>query len=246
MNLKKIIGFLAIVLVLNVGSAFAVDLTVTNIIGNWTNANAGSGATLVDAAAQGTDTARWGTDAGSGQSGYNFTPAGNKTIGTGTPGTLGVPFLLGTFQHLNNPITSPFLTTIDYNLSFTTNGIAASLGTLIHFSHNETPNNTPCAAGPDGPSVTVCDDFVTVSESFPDQNVNVGGTLYFFNLLGFSKNGGVTINNTFQSAEGSTNSAGLYAIVTLTPINTPEPDALLLLGTGLGGVALIARKLKKS
>ena len=243
MNLKKIIGFLAIVMVLNVGSAFAVDLTISSIVGNWANALPPATATLVDAPNQGTDTARWGTDAGSGQSGYNFTPAGNITV---TPALLGTPLLLGTFQHLNNPILAPFLTSIDYNLSFTTNGIPAGLATVFHFAHNETPNVAPCAGGPDGPSTSVCDDFVTVTTSALNQHIIVGGTDYFFNLLGFSKNGGATINSVFQSPELQTNSAGVYAIVTLTPIGAPEPDALLLLGTGLGGVALIARKLKKS
>jgi hypothetical protein len=55
---------------------------------------------------------------------------------------------------------------------------------------------------------------VTVSQIGINSLITVGGDTYFFNLLGFSTNGGATIKNVFQSPEGGNNSAGLYAMVT--------------------------------
>jgi hypothetical protein len=240
--MKKIAILLGVVLFINAGSAFAGPLDITDIVGAWLNAQPGgiTNLNINNVTNQGTDTVRWGDPATSlGQSGYNFTPGGDIISAA-----LGTPFLLGTFEHVNQPIFGTPLGSIDYNFSFDTNGIPANLATSFHFVHDETPNDLPCDAGPEGASISVCDDFVTVSTLGINQLITVGTDVYFFNLLGFSKDGGATIRTGFQSQENGTSRAGLYGVVTAQPI--PEPSTLLLLLAGLGGITAATRRMRRS
>lgn len=239
---KKIAILVGLMLVVSAGNVLADPLDITDIVGGWLNAQPGgtTNLTINNVANQGTDTVRWGDPAtANGQSGYNFTPGGDIT-----PVLLDTPFLLGTFEHVNQPIFGTAIASIDYNFGFATNGVPMNLSTVFHFTHNETPNAEPCAAGPEGPSLSVCDDFVTVSTTGINQLITVGGDVYYFNLLGFSKDGGNTIRTGFQSQEGGTSRAGLYGIVTAQPI--PEPSTLLLVLAGLGGITATARRMRKS
>jgi hypothetical protein len=226
----------AIVSVVAASTASAAPLSISNILGDWSNP-VGDVATIVNQPNQGTDTARWGAPAvnGGSPSGYDFTP----TAGVIAP-VLGVPFSLGTFVHHNNPVFDA-ITGIDYSLSLDTNGLPASLSDTFHFDHNETPNAEPCPT----PSGTPCDDIVTVSSLNLDSLVTVGGDVFFFNLLGFSQDGGVTISSQFFSPEGQSNTAQLFAVVTERPLATPEPGSLMLIGTGLAGVVTRLRWRKK-
>ena len=231
--MRKVVLTLVVLMAFAVGTANALPLTITGINGSWVPGSVvppGS-ADIVNAANQGLDTIRWPAGSAA-QSGYNFTPAGNVSPVNGTP------FLLGTFVHLNFPITD-WITAVDYSFGFGTNGVPNTLGPqAFHFVHNETPNSSPCAL-PSGP--TPCDDFVTISSVTLNANIVVGADTYFFNLLGFSTNGGNTISNVFQTQENQQNAAGLYGVVTQTPA-VPEPASMLLLGTGLIGLAGAARR----
>ena len=169
---------------LAVASAANADpLNITNITGGWDNAVPAVVATINNAAGQGTDTIRWPANE-TNQSGYNFTPA-NDILNA----ALSTPLLLGTFQHINLPI-SAAITSVSYDFAFATNGTPNALSDTFLFTHDETPN----APGP-----PASDDHVLVSSVSLNQLINVNGEFYFFNLLGFSTDGGVTFSNSFTS-----------------------------------------------
>ncbi len=189
---------------------------------------------LTNAAGQAMDIVRWGgTGNPNTDSGYDFNPTDNP-VGF----VLGTPFVLGVFTHHNQPIPNgSSITAIDYSFAFDTNGAPSSLSDVFNFAHNETPNNCGCSPNDD--------DIVTVSSVNLNSVITVGTDTYFFNLLGFSNNGGVTINSVFSSPEGQNNSASLFGVLTDQPItNTPvpEPASMFLMATGIGYLARRRRK----
>src|SRR5262245_46855822 len=81
--------------------ATGAPLTISNVTGGWTNAQpAPPDVTITNQSGSLLDSLRWGIpDTVKGQSGYDFDP-----IDGAFDPVLGTPFLLGTFDHINNPI----------------------------------------------------------------------------------------------------------------------------------------------
>jgi len=127
----------------------------------------------------------------------------------------------------------PNLSGVDLHFGFDTNGAPASVNAVFPFAHNETPNNTGTSPADD--------DIVTITTPIVNVPIMVGSDLYFFNLLGFSVNGGATIQNVFSSPEGGHNTAQLYGELTREAV--PEPASLLLLG---GALTAFAGRLRRA
>ncbi|HYN09940.1 MAG TPA: THxN family PEP-CTERM protein [Vicinamibacterales bacterium] len=238
---RRLVSFTLALTALSARPVLASPLDITNIIGQWQNAVGGPLTLSNNQTGQLTDRIRWGEDL-SGQpfgSGYDFTPGAN-ILGV----AVGTPFVLGTFTHHNQPITlGTEITAVQYAFQFSTNGAPGVLGTVLSFSHNETPNTPPptCPVGTIGP---YCADVVTIGAAFLGGPIIVGSEVYTFTLLGFSPDG-VTFNSSYLSQENGTNTTQLFAVVRSAPAATPEPAGLLLLGSGLAAAAAAARRMRK-
>lgn len=224
----------------NVSLGQATTMTVNNIDGDWANPSPAAGITISNDQDSdynwfnGNDgrlaKARWGTPQGSGQSGYNFVTQGTS-FNVDSNGDM---FAIGTFTHLNYPITGTSLDSIDlkFYLDIAGTGDGFLVNTTFKFDHNETPNSGP------NPN-----DIVTIANPIVNQLFTVSGTDYYFNLFGFSQDNGGTISTVFSTIEGQSNTATLFARITEAPINAvPEPATMLLFGTGLACLASTGRR----
>lgn len=208
--------------------AFA-SVNVSNVSGNWISTQGGSNLEGV-----GTSQVRWGGSyqTFSEKSGYNFSP--NPTLFSVDPG---VPFVLGTFTHVNQviPIGSAITqATLDVNFDIAANHFDFQ----YIFNHNETPNIPgQCPPG----SVSVCDDIVTaVKNPVSSQQINIDGQIYTLTIEGFQVNGNTFTN--FLTQENMNSSAFLIGQLTLVAV--PEPSTYLLMGSVLGLALFFAKKKK--
>ncbi len=216
---KALGAFLAVWL--TAGAASAAPLDITNISGVWQNPVGG-----LAVAGTGTSTITWG-DGLAPDSGYSFAAAAD-ILGA----TTGVPILLGVFTHFNEVIPVPNLTGVDLAFGFDTNGAPVLVAAVFPFAHDETPNLTGTSPADD--------DIVTITTPLVNIPITVGLDIYFFNLLGFSIDGGITFGSVFQSPEGGSNTAALYGQFTTEAV--AEPGLLALFGISL---AVTARRLRR-
>ncbi|MDY0392890.1 MAG: THxN family PEP-CTERM protein, partial [Candidatus Bipolaricaulis sp.] len=147
------------------------QFTLSTVYGTWISADDSP-------TGLGTNELRWGIPSGQSQkSGYRFLGSSNVSFGSGEV------FVIGTFNHLNFPVTGATITRADLQvrLQFSTPPISPDPVFTFRVLHEETPNERPCAY----PGSTVCPDRVRFQSATAQETYLIGGIPYTLEILGF-------------------------------------------------------------
>ena len=177
-----------------------------------------------------------------GRSGYNFlgTDSAVNVIAPGSSGN----FVIGTFEHVNFPVTGGSITGIDllFTADVWVDGTKLGSRTFTYnFTHDETDNNQrPCPYGGAGNPINSagCADRVQMNFNSSSETFLIGLDKYTLDIAGFLVAGSPTAG--FLTKEGVVNTAYIQGNVNLFSRavgGVPEPStwAMMILGFGATG-----------
>jgi len=153
---------------------------------------------------------------------------------------VGEPFLMGDFRYRNmRTMFSSTVNGIDLSLSLNFSASAGLDVGPLFFDFSFSIQDIPDIKG--DPILDA--DIVTFSNTSSPAAFSYLETDYTLEMLGLSSDGGKTFLSGFTNPEGSSQTAGFYALISEAE-TVPLPPALLLMGIGLGGIVLLRMKPK--
>ena len=265
MKLNKLLMGVAAAGLLSLPGAASAQVTAWDyrVVANWENWTPVDG--VIHETTGNEDILRWGTptNGATEQSRLRVTRTIDSTTTTGDEFdpiiTNGAGSPGATIIHDNNPLTvGPSLESTDLRIvaTFTPAGNGGGdFGTITRvfdIDFEETLNERPCLPN----SISVCDDiFILNNPSALERSFTIGdgflytATLYFGDFFGGQiffddiDNDGVS-ELYFLTQEGL--ESRLETIITITAEAIPEPGAFALIGAGLAGLGLTARRRRKA
>uniref|UniRef100_UPI003D0651CE retention module-containing protein n=1 Tax=Alcaligenes faecalis TaxID=511 RepID=UPI003D0651CE len=144
---------------------------------------------------------RWGA------SGYDYYD--NETLRNNTENLIGSTFKLGTFKHINQPISGGELATTDLVVKFnvTIDGAVHQIEHTIKLKHTETPNDRW------NPGNAASRDIVEIDQSSLKKTFTVGDRTFEFTIDGFKNSEYGTPVSKVLTWENATNTFDLYATI---------------------------------
>lgn len=166
-------------------------------------------------------------------SNFSFDGVGSDLADTGFSAAVGQSFSLGDFTYTNEATYySRNVTGVDFTIGLNIDGVG-----FTDFTYGmeiiNTPNNSANSK-----------DYAALSNGIVSQSFFYGGTEYELEILGFSRDNGVTFESYTWAREHTSTTAQVYArFNTVAPV--PVPGAVWLFGSGLMGLATMMRQRRK-
>ena len=227
-------------------SAAVVDFT--NISATWFDVvSLGGPAVVYTGNGTANATARWGTDTGSGRSGYDLDTIAIPQLTVNPPGGSATTNI-ATFRHVNQPI-SGGTSISSIKLRLTTDILVDgnyldTVNFVYFFDHDETTNaSDPCAYGGannQGVNINGCADRVLSNFNGQSEFFTIDGYNYALDVVGFLVDGNPVTN--FLTKEREVNEAFLRGRLVLYSQAVPEPATWAMMISGFGLVGFAARR----
>ncbi|MDH5190855.1 MAG: VPLPA-CTERM sorting domain-containing protein [Gammaproteobacteria bacterium] len=251
------------------GYAIGSFNSITNLAGDIITPATASGAeafSITNADDGGVSTVTWGTPQKKSDwkdNSFIFNGNASDTYGLGEYGstTLGNLFSLGSFDYYNAMTSQDKISALNFRVDMSidgfnqmTTGMLGSAYLEFTMSINNTSDNSDPVASADSVWVSA----VNVGMTHPDygpvlmpydfmngMDMLIGGDMYNFMLMGFSRDGGATFEQQAISQENTGTTAEIYALISpLAASPVPVPAAVWLFGSGLIALAGLGRRKK--
>ena len=169
----------------------------------------------------------WGLNRRNRSSQFRFDGAASDFVENNFTVSDGTAFSLGDFTYKNRATRfSGGVTGVDFDLNVNLLGIGWST-----FSYSLGIDNTPNGS-------SNVPDYVSLLTQGEDSLFNYSGQSYRFEILGFSRDGGLTFEDSTYLNERSVTTAEIYGSIQAVPV----PAALWLFGSGLLALGALAKR----